>query len=250
MYSNDPNQQNNFHNFDNDYQQPYANQGNMAGTTMARYAAKTFGWMFLGLMVTFACSMISIYSGLLAMMINNMLLFFGLAIVEMILVGTLSVRLHSMSVGGARACFFGYAALNGVTFSVMFVAYASTDVVFAFLLTSLYFGALALFGYMTNADLTKMGPFLIGGIVFLLISNLALIFFDFPAFERMVCLFGIGIFLALTAYDTQKIKKNYMMYQQDAAMLGKASIYAALQLYLDFINLFIYLLRFMGKRNN
>ncbi len=234
------------------YQQPYSQQaGNIAGdTSMARYAAKTFGWMFLGLMVTFISSIFSIYSGLLSMMLGNTFLFFALAIAEMGMVMVLSANLHKMSLASARGCFFGYAALNGVTFSVIFIAYATTDVVFTFLLTSLYFGALALFGYLTNADLTKMTPFIFGGLIFLLISNFALMFFNFAPFERMVCLLGIGLFLALTAYDTQKIKANYMMYQHDAAMLGKASIYAALQLYLDFINLFLYLLRFMSKNND
>ncbi len=221
-----------------------------ANATMAHYTAKTFGWMFAGLMVTFLVSVTTLYSGLLPFVLSNMIVFVVIFIAELVMVSVLGRKLHTLSVGAARGLFFGYAALNGLTFSVIFVAYASSQVVFAFLLTSLYFGALALYGYYTQTDLTKLRPILVGGVIFLFISNILLIFFDFAAFDRLVCLVGIATFLALTAFDTQKIKSNYTMFQQDRAMLQKASIYSALQLYLDFINLFLYLLRFMGRKNN
>lgn len=235
---------NDFHQFDHSYQSSQS-----ASISQGKYAAKTFGWMFVGLMVTFLVTIATYYSGLLALMLANPLLYMGLFVAEVIVVVSMSVKLHSLSVGTARVFFLVYAALNGVTLSTICIGYGFGTAIFAFLLASLYFGALALFGYTTNVDLSKMGPFLLGGFVFLIISNFALMFFDMPGFERFSCLIGIAIFLAIVAYDTQKIKRNYQMHQNDAVMLGKASIYSALELYLDFINLFMYLLRYMGKRD-
>lgn len=142
-----------------------------------------------------------------------------------------------------------YSLINGMVFSVYFVLYEVANLIFIFGLTALFFGAFALYGRFTKTDLSRLRPLLIGGLIFLLIAGLLMMFIDFSPLERIVCMVGIVVFLCFTAYDTQKIKANYEYFYGDEAMLQKASIYSALQLYLDFINLFLYLLRFLGRNS-
>ena len=124
-----------------------------------------------------------------------------------------------------------------------------TSFILIFLLTALYFGALAAYGYLTKADLSRLGPILFSGLIFLVIFGLLSMFIPgLAAMDRAVCLIGIVVFLGYTAYDTQRIQAFYSYYSGYPDMLEKASIFSALQLYLDFINLFLYLLRFMGRR--
>ena len=117
-------------------------------------------------------------------------------------------------------------------------------------LTALFFGAFALYGRFTRTDLSKLGPLLIGGLIFLVIAGLLSLFINFTALERTICMVGIVVFLCFTAYDTQKIRANYEYFYGNDEILQKASIFSALQLYLDFVNLFLYLLRFFGRSNN
>ena len=106
---------------------------------------------------------------------------------------------------------------------------------------------MALYGYRTQTDLTRLKPILLGGLIFLIVCGLLSLFIPLGVMDRIICLIGVAIFLGFTAYDTQKIRAFYEAYQGDQAMLERASIYSALELYLDFINLFLYLLRFLGK---
>ena len=117
-------------------------------------------------------------------------------------------------------------------------------------LTALFFGAFALYGRFTKTDLSRLWPLLIGGLIFLVVAAILSMFINMTALERIICMVGIVIFLCFTAYDNQKIKANYQYFYHDAALLQKASIYSAMELYLDFINLFLYLLRFLGKAKN
>ena len=144
--------------------------------------------------------------------------------------------------------FFLYAALTGVVFSAYFLLFGVASVIFTFAATALYFGVVAAYGYFTKTDLSSLRGFLTVSLVFLLIY--ALISWFIPVFgfvDWVISLVGIGVFMAFTAYDTQKIKSLYYYYSGNEQMLQRASVYAALQLYLDFINLFVYLLRFMGR---
>ena len=124
------------------------------------------------------------------------------------------------------------------------------DLIAIFGLTALFFGGFALYGRFTKTDLSRLRPLLIGGLIFLLVAGVLSLFIDMTAMERLICMAGIVIFLCCTAYDNQKIKANYQFFYHDAVMLQKASIYSALQLYLDFLNLFLYLLRFLGRSKN
>lgn len=162
----------------------------------------------------------------------------------------LSARVHKLSVGAARTLFFAYAILNGVTFSVYFLIYDMLSLVMVFGLTSVYFGLMAMIGYFVKVDLSRMRNVLLGGAIFLAVFWVLSMFLNLSGFETIACMIGIVIFLAYTAYDTQKIKAYYEYYGNDSVMASKASVFSALALYLDFINIFIYLLRILGKRRN
>lgn len=215
--------------------------------SISSYTAKTFGWMFLGLLTTFALSLV-IYSTGAIFWLYNSLLPYVLMIAELVVVIYLSARVHKLSIGAARGLFFAYAALNAVTFSSIFAVYSVSSLVFVFGMTALYFGIMAVYGSVTKTDLSRIRPVLLFGLIALLAMMLLSIFI--PSLNTGICLIGVVIFVAFTAYDTQMIRRNYMMFQGSPEMLQKASIISALQLYLDFINLFLYLLRLFGRRSN
>lgn len=223
-----------------------------AGESLQHYTARTFLWMFLGLLVTFGVSVAG-YATLLPLRIFMLhpYAIFVLTGVELVLVLVLSAKVQTLSVGAARALFLAYSVLNGVVFSTYFFLYEVESMALIFGITALYFGIMAAFGFFTSMDLSRIRTILIGGLIFLIAFGLLSMFIPaFGAMERIVCIIGIVVFLAFTAYDTQKIKAFYYGLAGDEAMLSKASIISALELYLDFINLFLYLLRFLGKRRN
>lgn len=214
--------------------------------TLSNYTAKTFLWMFAGLLVTFGVSLAAYMSNIGFYLLRSSFTFFGLAILEIVLVVALASRLHSMSVGSARGLFFLYAAVNGLVFSSYLWLYNMGDVLMAFGAAALYFGVMAAYGYLTKRDLTSWRtPLMVGLIVLLAVSVIGMFFMSGSSI--LFSVLGIVIFSCYTAYDTQKIKALYFAYAGNEAMAKKASIYAALQLYLDFINLFLYLLRIFGR---
>jgi len=218
--------------------------------SIGQYTSKTFLWMFWGLLLTFAVAFLGYYTGFIYELFAIPALPFILLIAEVGVVIYLSARIEKMSVSKAKTMFFIYAALNGIVFSTYFIMYELTSLIFVFALTAMYFGAMALYGYFTKSDLSRMRPILMGGLIFLVVFWLLSLFLDISQFERIVCVIGVLVFLGLTAYDTQKIKAYYHMFPYDSEMASKASIFAALQLYLDFINLFVYLLRILGTRRD
>lgn len=173
-----------------------------------------------------------------------------LLIAELVVVLVLSAGILKRPVGVTRVLFAVYSILNGLVFSAYFVIYDVANLVVIFGLTALFFGAFSLYGRFTKTDLSKLRPLLIGGLIFLLVAGLLTMFLNLSSMERIICMVGIVVFLCFTAYDVQKIKANYEYFYGDAVLLQKASIYSALQLYLDFINLFLYLLRFLGRGRN
>lgn len=237
----------NYHQFDNDYQQ---NQFSSSSISLSQYTAKTFGWMFLGLMLTFITAAVVVFTPLGSVVFTSSALSIGLGIAQIAVVISLSLCINKLSAATATALFLGYSVLTGVTFSSLLYVYGFGNVIGVFLLTAVYFGALAAFGYFTKVDLSKLGPLLMGGVIFLVIAGLVVMLIPGLLFlEKMMCLGGIVIFLGMTAYDTQKIHQQYQAFQHDGAMLAKMSVISALQLYLDFINLFLYLLRFLNSRD-
>lgn len=215
--------------------------------SIATYTAKTFSWMFLGLMTTFLVALATLVSGAIVYVYSGVMPLI-LALVELGVVIYLSARVHKLSIGAARGLFFAYAVLNGITFSSIFVAYSVSSLILVFGMTSLYFGVMALYGYFTQTDLSRFRSVLLFGLIALLIMALVSLFI--PGISLAMSLIGVVIFVGLTAYDTQMIRNNYAMYSGNAEVLRKASVISALQLYLDFINLFLYLLRLFGRGRN
>jgi FtsH-binding integral membrane protein len=165
------------------------------------------------------------------------------------LVLLLSFRIQKMSFQAAQGTFWGYAALMGVSLSTIFFAYTGASIAMTFFVTAATFGAMSLYGYTTGRDLTGMGSFLFMGLIGLIIASLANMFFHSAAVDFAVSVIGVLIFTGLTAWDTQNIKNMY--YGAGGGRYGVAegnlAILGALRLYLDFINLFMFLLRFMGN---
>lgn len=228
---------------------PYSFDSDYAKKTLGlnQYISRTFGWMFLGLLVTFACGWLMAKSGLVYRLFAIPVVMVLLLVAEVAVVLVFSARIHKQSVSTGRVLFLLYSLLNGVVFSVYFVAFEVFSLIAIFGLTALFFGGFALYGRFTKTDLSRLRPLLIGGLVFLVIAAVLSMFLRMTVLEQLICMAGIVIFLCFTAYDTQKIKANYEYYQAEPELLQKASIYSALQLYLDFINLFLYLLRFLGR---
>ena len=229
--------------------QPYTASMNQT-ESLGRYTAKTFGWMFAGLMLTFLIALFGYSTGAVIYVFAVPYLYLILGIAELFVVIFLSARIQKLSVGAARALFFTYAALNGVVFSAYFLIYVTADLILAFGATSVFFGVMALIGYFTNADLSRLRNFLMGGLIFLLVFWIFAMFIDLSQFSTIACTVGIFIFLVFTAYDTQKIRAYHTYYAQSPDMLAKASIFSALDLYLDLINLFLYLIRLLGRNLN
>jgi uncharacterized protein len=163
------------------------------------------------------------------------------------LVFFLSFRIHSMSVSTAQTTFWGYAALLGVSLSSIFLVYTGASITQTFFITATTFGAMSLYGYTTKKDISSWGSFLFMGLIGLIIASIVNIFMQSGALSFAISAIGVLVFTGLTAYDTQKIKESY--YEgDDSDTAGRKAIIGALELYLDFVNLFLMLLRLLGNR--
>ncbi|APO87073.1 MULTISPECIES: Bax inhibitor-1/YccA family protein [unclassified Marivivens] len=159
--------------------------------------------------------------------------------------------LNRLSAAGAQLYFYAYAAVMGLSMSWIFMAFTGVSIAQVFLITSIAFAGLSLVGYTTKKDLSGMGSFLVMGVIGLLVAMIVNMFLQSPAIAYAVSILGVLIFAGLTAYDTQKIKNDYIQhaYAMDQEWLGKAAIMGALNLYLDFINMFMFLLQLFGNRD-
>lgn len=220
-----------------------------AELTLGQYVSRTFGWMFVGLMITFVLAAALAYTGGVFYLFSIPGIQYILLIAEVAVVLIMSAGVQKRTVGATRVLFAMYSLLNGMVFSFYFVVFEVANLIFIFGLTALFFGAFALYGRFTKTDLSRLRPLLIGGLIFLVVAGLLTFFINFSTMERVICMVGIVVFLCFTAYDTQKIRANYEYFRGDEVMLQKASIFSALELYLDFINLFLYLLRFLGRNS-
>ena len=163
------------------------------------------------------------------------------------LVFFLSFRINKMSVGAAQATFWGYAALLGVSLASIFMVYTAGSIAQVFFITAATFGAMSLWGYTTKRDLTGFGSFLFMGLIGIILASVVGVFWHSTALQFAISVLGVLIFTGLTAYDTQKIKEQYYV-GDDGTVAGRKAIMGALSLYLDFINLFLMLLRLFGDR--
>lgn len=207
--------------------------------------SKVFLWMFIGLAITFG---VGYYVSLNANMLYNVFktYYWFLIIAELVVVIFLSVRIRKMKPMTAKILFCAYSFLTGLTFSSIFVVYQITSIVYVFGITSLIFLIFALIGYFTKIDLTKIGTYLFMILLGVIICSIINIFVGSSSFDLVITIICLIVFIAYVAYDIQIIKRNlYLIPEED-----NLAIYGALQLYLDFINVFLRLLQLFGRNND
>ncbi len=217
----------------------------------ARFMARVYLWMCSGLTVTGFTAYATFLSPLLlAIIFKSGFVFLGLIILQFVLVATLSGLIEKVSDVMAKLIFFAYCMLNGFTFSVIFLAYNMQSIITVFGLTAGMFAGLSAYGYLTKRDLSPWGSFLVAGLWGLILLGVFNLFFYNGARDLIISCMGLFIFAGLTAYDTQKIKALNVIGNEGTEEDTKEAIYGALILYLDFINLFLKLLRLTGRRRS
>lgn len=215
-----------------------------------RYIQRVFSWMFVGLLMTAVVAyLLSRNENVLTYFSSHPYVFFGILIAELVMVFYLSARIHKLSITSATLLFFIYAALNGITFSLLFALYTSSSIVLTFLITAGMFGTLAVYGYVTKRDLSRMGSILFMALIGLILATLVNFFLHSSTLYWITTYAGVIVFSGLTAYDIQKIKEANTIGNEGTGEETKEAIIGALILYLDFINLFLYLLRIFGNRD-
>ncbi len=231
-----------------------ARTGEVIDEGLRAYMIKVYNLMAIGMVITGAVA----YGAFSLAVADGQLTAFGqliyasafrwvVILAPLAAVFFLSFRIHTLSVAAAQTAFWVYAGLVGLSLSTIFMVYTQQSIVQTFFVTAAAFGALSLFGYTTKRDLTAMGSFLIMGVFGLIIAMLVNIFLQSSALQFAISAIGVLIFSGLTAYDTQKIKEMY--WEGDNVLVaGRKAIMGALTLYLDFINLFTFLLQFLGNR--
>jgi len=214
-----------------------------------RFMVRVYNWMGAGLAMTGGVSWyVSTSETILNLLITQPILFFGLLIAELGLVFYLAARVMQMDVGQAMGVFFLYAGLNGVTLAPLFLLYTTASLASTFFVTAGMFGAMSFYGYTTKKDLTSWGGFLFMGLIGIIIASVVNMFLHNSMLYWIISYAGVLIFVGLTAYDTQKIKETNILGNEGTDEDTKEAIRGALTLYLDFINLFLMLLRIMGTR--
>lgn len=217
-------------------------------TTTMRHV---FTWMFGALGITALTAMLVAKSSLIYTMIMNPGLLWGLIIAELALVFILSARIGKMSFFTSSLLFTIYSILNGVTLSSIFIVYTMTSIAATFFITAGMFGAMALWGYFTKKDLSKWGSIFFMLLIGLILATVVNLFLRSDAMGFIISIVGVIIFTGLTAFDVNKIKQMLAQMQgfEEGDVVRKVALMGALTLYLDFINLFLYLLRFFGRRD-
>ncbi|RYF71388.1 MAG: Bax inhibitor-1/YccA family protein [Cytophagaceae bacterium] len=215
----------------------------------AAFMTQVYGWMSVALLITAVVSIFTASSEtMLNLIFGNRFVFYGLLIGELLMVMGLSTMINRLTALQATALFIVYSALNGLTMACIFLIYTGTSIASTFFITALTFGAMSVYGYFTKTDLTRMGSLLMMGLIGLIIASVVNLFLHNDVVSWITSFLGVLIFTGLTAYDTQKIKEMNAVGNTDAESDRKGAIMGALRLYLDFVNLFLYMLRFFGGR--
>jgi uncharacterized protein len=223
--------------------------GTVSDERVTAFLRKVYGWMFFGLGVTALVSYTMLSSpGLVQSLVANHLVFLVLFVAQLGLVFYLSARVDRLSVSTATWLFVLYSALTGVTFSVILLAYTGASVATTFVVTAGMFGALAVFGSTTKRRLAGVGQFLFMGLIGLVLASIVGMFWNNDALQFLISVVGVIVFTGLTAWDAQRLKQMAASVPPDR--VGSYAIVGALTLYLNFINLFLFLLRFMGGRRD
>ena len=227
-----------------------ASQNTIQGITeTSQFLPKVYGWMTAGLALTAIVAALTLSSlQFMNLIFGNKLIFYGLIFGELGLVIALSAAINKISSTTATLLFLGYSALNGVTFASIFLLYTSSSIASTFFVAAGTFAAMSIFGTVTKRDLTSWGSFFFMGLVGIIIASVVNIFLQNEMIYWIISYVGVFVFVGLTAYDTQKLKRIGEAGFDNEESRKKASILGALTLYLDFINLFLMLLRVMGNR--
>jgi len=217
------------------------------------FVRSVYNWMAIGLAITGVVAYgVANSPGVTEVIFGSQLVFFGLIIAQLAMVYMISARIQRMQASTATMLFIVYSALNGATLSSIFLAYAQSSITSTFFICAATFTACSVYGWTTRRDLTTMGGFLTMGLIGIVIASVVNMFFQSGAVSTIVSYVGVLVFVGLTAYDTQEIK-NMALSQPadiDAGAVRKGAILGALKLYLDFINLFLMLLRIFGGRRD
>lgn len=224
----------------------------IASAAMPALMRKVYVWMTLALVLTgFTAYGVATSPGLLIAILSNKILFWGLIIAELALVWTVSARINRLSLTTATLLFVLYSVINGATLSVIFVAYTMTSIANVFFITAGTFAAMSLVGFFVKTDLSSLGRILFMALIGVIIATVVNVFFlKDSGFSLILSYIGVLIFVGLTAYDTQKIKEMLVMADDVTEDAQKIALMGALSLCLDFINLFLYLLRIFGSNRD
>ena len=210
---------------------------------------KVYVWMTLALVITGVTAYgVATSPGLMMAIATNKLLFWGLIIAEFGLVVAISAAINKLSLTTATLLFVLYSVINGATLSFIFAIYTMSSIASVFFITAGTFAVMAVIGYTTKKDLTSMGKILFMALIGIIIATIVNIFLKSTGLQMIVSYLGVLIFVGLTAYDSQKIKQMLLMAPDAGEGAQKIALLGALSLYLDFVNLFIYLLRIFGRR--
>lgn len=208
--------------------------------------SKIYGWMFIGLLISFITGYyVSTNDNMLYNIYTNASLPIILFLVEIGVVLAISAGLNKFSTMTLKILYVVYSLVTGVTLSTIFIAYRMDSIIYVFIVTSIMFAIMALIGHKTTIDITKIGTILLVGLLGIIIASLINLFIGSSSFDIMICIVGVIIFTIYIAYDVQVIKSQLETIEEDRLV-----IYGALQLYLDFINIFLKILRLFGKRND
>lgn len=213
-----------------------------------KFFTKVYMWMFIGLLISGG---VAYYTSVSEVMLSFVLKFYIFIVIsELVMVISFTSLRNKVSPEVAKMLFIIYSALSGLTLSTIFIIYKIESIGMVFLASAIMFGLLAIYGFVTKQDLSSFGKILLFGLISAVIMSIINIFIGNSAFDIFISIISIVIFLGLTAYDMNRLKQIYMIYADEHKILDKVSIYGALDLYLDFVNILLKLLRLFGRRKN
>jgi FtsH-binding integral membrane protein len=228
---------------------PSAHRPAGADERVTAFLRRVYGWMFVGLSVTAAVAMfVASRPGIVQAIAQNGFVFLGLIVAQLALVWVVSARAATLAPSTAGGLFLLYAGLNGVIFSMILLTYTGESIASAFITTAGMFGALALYGSMTKRSLVGLGQFALMGLIGIIIASVVGLFWQNDALQFLISAAGVIVFTGLTAYDAPRLR--VMALQVEGPQSGAFAISGALALYLDFVNLFLMILRLFGGRRS
>ena len=231
-------------NFEKTYDSPYDD----VDLSLKKFMTGVYSWMAIGVLITAVVALLMVKTGAVYSLLKSSM-FLVVSAIELILVIFFAMRVWKMSKTTATVVYLGYSALNGVTLSSIFLLYAKSSIASTFFVATIMFGAFSLYGMFAKGDLTRWSRPLMMGLFGLIIVSILNIFMKSSGLEWIISIAGVALFSLLTIYDTFKLKQQYLTFNSnyDTAISENIAIFGALTLYLDFINLFLYLLRLLGN---